>query len=318
MAEAEKSYKNGTSTSASQVTPKKESYKKSPGKLFHEEESDMNLPEMFNEDLPSDGAKGVPVHSLHIFKAGLTKEEFTKSLESKLKVLAKSCDMELQLDEVCRKRVANLSAYITYRETKKDKIDKRETKSNQSFLYIQKCLKEEELVSTKVKFDDCTSPSVVDRRSRQAGSGLSLSRALAKWYHNEQKKLLMQELDDQYSFDEEQDRLREGKTVLSTERFIQVIDQQIIKWWNLHSSGRIRVEPEIYQKLLMITKLVFHVTIGRYYVYQLTPSDLFEKKPWETWKNHGQVLFSFAAFLAVLEVCITENSYVDLGYFVDH
>ena len=135
MAEAEKSCRKGTSTCASQVTPKR------PGNKPHVE--DMNISDLLSdsvEDLPSDETKGESVHSLRMFKAGLTKDEFTKPLELKLKVLAKSCDTTLQLDEVCSKRVTNLSAYITFRETKKDKMDKREKKSCQSFQYIQKCL----------------------------------------------------------------------------------------------------------------------------------------------------------------------------------
>lgn len=75
---------------------------------------------------------------------------------------------------------------------------------------------------------------------------------------------------------EKKGRVQQGTRVLSAEEFIIFIDQQIIRWWEMHCSGSIKLEQGIYQKLLIITKLVFHVTIGQYYVCQLTPSDLFK------------------------------------------
>lgn len=61
------------------------------------------------------------------------------------------------------------------------------------------CLKDR--VGENVNSVDGASPSVVDKKSRQTGSGTSLHNTITTCYHSEQKELLTKELDDRYTYD---------------------------------------------------------------------------------------------------------------------
>lgn len=234
------------------------------------------------------------------FKQRPTLDEFTGLLKDKLKMLASSENKDDFYTECC-KRIPNLTSQSIFKMTKKGKIDAHHVEN------VYKYLCDNGLTDS--------STHLLHDKYEAINKMIKEGKAISKWYHKIQSTLLELELNNpEYAYLQECNRLRKkGQPNLPRNEFSKLMDDQTMKWWIRYCDPN-KDTSEYNLQLNKIAELVFQVSLGRIVSIAATPHNLAVEKEFICWRNHVQIIMTFAAWFVVLDACHVKSGYPELSY----